>query len=60
MKKPVFGFIDASNLFYGGVELDGFPYSILDKEPINLIKLINTLNKKMTIILNLLPELNSI
>ena len=46
MKKPVFGFIDASNLFYGGVELDGFPYSILDKEPINLIKLIKYLKQK--------------
>ena len=77
MKKPVFAFIDASNLFYGGekslgwkidykklikyiktkylikkvfyyggVELDGFPYSILDKEPINLIKLIKYLKQK--------------
>jgi len=77
MKKPAYGFIDASNLFYGGekslgwkidykklikyiktkylikkvfyyggVELDGFPYSILDKEPINLIKLIKYLKQK--------------
>jgi len=46
MKKPVFGFIDASNLFYGGVELDGFPYSILDKKPIDLIKLIKYLKGK--------------
>jgi len=77
MKKPVFAFIDASNLFYGGekslgwkidykklikyiktkylikkvfyyggVELNGFPYSILDKEPINLIKLIKYLKQK--------------
>ena len=33
-------------VFYGGVELDGFPYSILDKEPINLIKLIKYLKQK--------------
>jgi len=77
MKKPVFAFIDASNLFYGGekslgwkidyqklikyikkkylvkkvfyyggVELDGFPYSILDKKPIDLIKLIKYLKGK--------------
>jgi len=32
--------------YYGGVELDGFPYSILDKEPINLIKLIKYLKQK--------------
>jgi len=77
MKKPVYAFIDASNLFYGGekslgwkidyqklikyikkkyfvkkvfyyggVELEGFPYSILDNKPINLIKLINYLKLK--------------
>jgi len=32
--------------YYGGVELDGFPYSILDKKPIDLIKLIKYLNGK--------------
>ncbi|KKQ24228.1 MAG: hypothetical protein US40_C0002G0059 [Candidatus Roizmanbacteria bacterium GW2011_GWC2_37_13] len=80
MKKPVFAFIDASNLFYGGekslgwkidyrklikyikrkylvkkvfyyggVELNGFLYSILDKQPINLNKLISYLNGKKPI-----------
>jgi len=32
--------------YYGGVELDGFPYSILDNKPINLKKLINYLKLK--------------
>jgi len=32
--------------YYGGVELDGFPYSILDKKPIDLIKLIKYLKGK--------------
>ncbi len=32
--------------YYGGVELNGFPYSILDKKPINLRKLINYLKLK--------------
>jgi len=32
--------------YYGGVELDGFPYSILDKKPIDLKKLINYLKSK--------------
>jgi uncharacterized LabA/DUF88 family protein len=32
--------------YYGGVELNGFPYSILDKKPINLIKLISYLKLK--------------
>lgn len=32
--------------YYGGVELDGFPYSILDKRPIDLIKLIKYLRGK--------------
>ncbi len=32
--------------YYGGVELDGFPYSILDKKPIDLHKLINYLKLK--------------
>lgn len=79
MKKPIFAFIDASNLFYGGekslgwkidykkliryikikykvkkvfyyggVELNGFPYSILDNESINLDKLIFHLKQKPT------------
>ena len=26
--------------YYGGVELNGFPYSIMDKQPIDLKKLI--------------------
>lgn len=77
MKKPIFAFIDASNLFYGGekslgwkidyqklikyikrkylvkkvfyyggVEFEGFPYSILDNKPINLNRLINYLKLK--------------
>ena len=32
--------------YYGEVELDGFPYSILDKKPIDLIKLIKYLKGK--------------
>jgi len=32
--------------YYGGVELDGFPYSILDKKPIDLKKLIGYLKRK--------------
>jgi len=32
--------------YYGGVELDGFPYSILDKKPIDLYKLINYMRLK--------------
>lgn len=32
--------------YYGGVELNGFPYSILDKKPINLGKLIIYLKNK--------------
>lgn len=35
--------------YYGGVELNGFPYSILDKKPINLNKLITYLNGKKPI-----------
>lgn len=77
-RKPVYAFIDASNLFYGGekslgwkidyrklalyikekyqvrkiyyyggVEINDFPYSVLDKEPINLDKLISHLEKRM-------------
>lgn len=77
MKKPVYAFIDASNLFYGGekslgwkidykklikyikkkylvkkvfyyggVELSGFPYSILDEKQIDLNKLMTYLKKK--------------
>jgi uncharacterized LabA/DUF88 family protein len=34
--------------YYGGVELNGFPYSILDKKPINLDKLISYLSNKKT------------
>jgi len=76
--KPIYTFIDASNLFYGGekslgwkidyqkliqyikkqykvkkvfyyggVELGGFPYSILDKEQLNLEKLILFLREKL-------------
>lgn len=79
MKKSVYAFIDASNLFYGGekslgwkidykklikyiknkynvkkvfyyggVELDGFSYSILDKKPINLLLLLRYLNQKQS------------
>jgi len=79
-QKPVYAFIDASNLFYGGekslgwsidyeklfeylkvkykarrvfyyggIELHGFKYSILDKELINLTKLINYLESKLKI-----------
>lgn len=33
--------------YYGGVELNGFPYSILDKKPIDLNKLITYLEKKV-------------
>lgn len=33
--------------YYGGVELDGFPYSLLDKKPIDLHKLLLYLRKKM-------------
>jgi len=32
--------------YYGGIELNGFPYSILDKKPIDLIKLIKYLEEK--------------
>lgn len=32
--------------YYGGVELNGFPYSILDKKPIDLNKLIVYLKRK--------------
>lgn len=76
--KPVFAFIDASNLFYGGekslgwkidyqklihyikkqyqvskvyyyggVELDGFTYSVLDKKPLDLDKLLAYLRQKL-------------
>lgn len=77
-QKPVYAFIDASNLFYGGkkslgwsidyqklfkylkdkykarkifyyggVELYGFKYSVLDKKPINLDNLIKYLRDKL-------------
>ncbi len=32
--------------YYGGIELNGFPYSILDKKPIDLKKLIDYLEQK--------------
>lgn len=35
--------------YYGGVELNGFPYSILDKKPIDLKKLLFHLHKKYTV-----------
>lgn len=77
-KKPIYGFVDASNLFYGGVkslgwkidyrklldylkekykarkifyyagvEIYDFAYSILEKKPIDLKKLLSFLRKKM-------------
>jgi len=77
-KKPIYAFIDASNLFYGGekslgwkidykkllkyikdkygvsktyyyggVETDGFSYSVLDKKLLNLNRLLNYLHKKL-------------
>lgn len=77
LSKPIFAFIDASNLFYGGekslgwkidyrkllqylkkrygvnrafyyagVELDGFPYSVLEKNPIKLKSLLFHLRGK--------------
>jgi uncharacterized LabA/DUF88 family protein len=77
-KKPVFAFIDASNLFYGGekslgwkidyqklisyikkqyrvskvyyyggVELDGFTYSVLEKKSLNLNKLLVYLHQRL-------------
>jgi len=33
--------------YYGGVELSGFPYSVLDEKPIDLDKLIEYLRQKM-------------
>ncbi|MFZ5366357.1 MAG: NYN domain-containing protein [Patescibacteria group bacterium] len=78
MKKSIYAFVDASNLFYGGekslgwkidykkliryikkqykvskvyyyggVETDGFSYSVLDKKPLNLNSLINYLRRKI-------------
>ncbi len=35
--------------YYGGVELNGFPYSVLDKKPLNLKKLLKYLNKKKSV-----------
>jgi len=77
-KKPIYAFIDASNLFYGGakslgwkidykkllkylkekysvsrtfyyggIEIFGFDYSILERQPINLRKLISHLKNKL-------------
>ena len=34
--------------YYGGIELNGFPYSILDPKPIDLYKIIRYLKKKHT------------
>jgi len=78
VRKKIYAFIDASNLFYGGekslgwkidykklihyikkqykvskvyyyggVETDGFSYSVLDKKPLNLNSLINYLGRKL-------------